>query len=119
MAAELLHCCGELGDVFFLLFAELFQGGSRLDGHEAAFAESGVEARLEVLQGQRVVEDADIAAAEFRHLCHRLTAAAGGEERGCRDRAPGERDEAAPRDRRTAGRHLNVPFRRAAVYWTV
>ena len=65
LAAELLDRAGQRGDVFGLLVAELFDRRQVGALEEAALDDVGVEGRLQVLERERVVEDADVALAEL------------------------------------------------------
>jgi inner membrane transporter RhtA len=96
--------------VFCLLLAELADRLQLSTLEQAALEDVGVEGRLEVLERERVVEDADVALAEFGGFAlaaagrrgragrgRAAVAAAGGEEGGERTGATADRQELPPR----------------------
>src|ERR1700710_2459611 len=114
LAAEFLHRAGQRFDVLLLLGAELLQHREFFTLEEPTLADFLVERRLQVLEGEGVVEDADVTFSElfgFGFLTvagrfgwggHRRraapAAATGGEDRSHR-RATSDRDELASRYR--------------------
>jgi hypothetical protein len=115
LRARLLDGRGQRGDVLVLVALDLLDQGEVLALEEAALRHVGVERGLEILEGKRVVDDADVPLAELgqgvvaRRLGglagHRgggvvfVILAAGGKEGRGRARAAGEHEEAAPRHR--------------------